>query len=69
MRFADKRYYIEAYDKCTNCGVLIYDGGLKAKAADGAKHLYCSEWCRDWSAQRDAGKKPVLKLPGQKLTR
>jgi 5-oxoprolinase (ATP-hydrolysing)/N-methylhydantoinase B len=62
MRFADKRYYIEAYVKCANCGVLVYDEGLKVTAADGAEHLYCSSWCRDWAAQREAGKKPVLAL-------
>ena len=65
MRFADKRYYIEAYYKCTNCGVLVYDKGLKVKAADGKEHLYCSDWCRDWFAQREAGKKPVLSLQKQ----
>jgi 5-oxoprolinase (ATP-hydrolysing)/N-methylhydantoinase B len=69
VRFADKRYYIEAYTKCANCGVLIYDEGLKAKTPDGAEHLYCSGWCRDWSAQRETGKKPVLKLPLARVTK
>jgi N-methylhydantoinase B len=68
MRFADKRYYIEAYLKCANCGVLIYDEGLNAKAADGAERLYCSSWCRDWAAQREVGKKPVLPLPRRDKT-
>ena len=63
MRFSKNGYYIEKYIKCANCGVLIYDEGLTAKSADGAEHLYCSSWCRDWAAQRDAGKKPVLPLP------
>jgi 5-oxoprolinase (ATP-hydrolysing)/N-methylhydantoinase B len=63
MRFSEKRYYIESYVKCANCGVLVYDAGVQAHATDGAPRLYCSDWCRDWAAQREAGQKPVLPLP------
>jgi len=57
MRFSDKRYYIEAYIKCANCGVLIYDEGVRPPniAADAAP--YCSEWCVEWAAKRAAGDK------------
>ena len=31
MRFSKNGYYIEKYLKCLNCGVLIYDAGIKAE--------------------------------------
>lgn len=55
MRFAHKRYYIEAYVKCANCGVLIYDDGVAASAGDPAGTVYCTTWCRDWAAARASG--------------
>lgn len=55
MRFADKRYYIEAYIKCANCGVLIYDDDAAAEAASVSEPVYCSSWCRDWAARRASG--------------
>ncbi len=61
MRFADKGYYIEDYIKCANCGVLIYD---TPASQDAKSRIFCSEWCRQWSAARDAGDDhPVLPLP------
>jgi 5-oxoprolinase (ATP-hydrolysing)/N-methylhydantoinase B len=60
MRFSDRRYYVEAYVKCANCGVLVYDEGLKG--GDGT--LYCSDWCRAWAAARDGGNpRPGVPLP------
>ncbi len=62
MRFADKGYYIEEYIKCGNCGVLIYDQEIAARA--GETRIFCSDWCREWAALRDAGTaRPVLPLP------
>ena len=59
MRFADKGYYIEAYIKCANCGVLVYD-----TPPGDDKNIFCSDWCRQWSAAREAGDAhPVLPLP------
>jgi 5-oxoprolinase (ATP-hydrolysing)/N-methylhydantoinase B len=60
MRFSDRRYYVEAYVKCANCGVLVYDEGIKAEGGG----LYCSDWCRAWSSARDGGNpRPGLALP------
>ena len=60
MRFSDKGYYIEGYIKCANCGVLVYD----TVAGDDKSTVFCSEWCREWSAARNAGNShPVLPLP------
>jgi hypothetical protein len=70
MRFSDKRYYIEEYIKCANCGVLIYDAGVPA-AADVAEateksRLYCSDWCRQWATLRESGDtETTLPLPRQ----
>ena len=44
MRFSDNGYYIERYIKCDNCGVLLYEDGLKGEVAGEAK-LFCSDWC------------------------
>ena len=50
MRFAQNRLYVEAYIKCANCGVLIYENA----PVDDPAAIYCSDWCRDWAARRDA---------------
>ncbi len=61
MRFADKRYYIERYVKCDNCGVLVYDDGVPGRTEG---QIYCGDWCREWSARRAAGvDEPRLPLP------
>ncbi|MEZ5669082.1 MAG: hypothetical protein R3F55_16895 [Alphaproteobacteria bacterium] len=60
MRFADKRYYVEAYVKCANCGVLLYDEAVRP-TPDGPP--FCSDWCAQWHAERAAGRAPQLKLP------
>ena len=56
MKFSQNGLYIERYNKCCNCGVLIYENSAKDKQQevelDGKK--YCSQWCVDWKAQRDA---------------
>jgi len=62
MRFADKRYYIEAYVKCANCGVLIYDTQVTAPGA--VDTVYCSDWCREWQRRRaESDAPPELPLP------
>ena len=64
MRFADKRYYVEQYVKCANCGVLIYDEGIRPSGAEPEAPPYCSEWCIEWSAKRAAGDKArAIPLP------
>jgi len=70
MRFADKRYYIEAYVKCANCGVLVYEEDTQAAAASRGGTVYCSDWCRDWAASHaKRSKRPTEKTvakPGAK---
>ena len=61
MRFSPEGYYVERYIKCVNCGLLIYDAGIQAS---GRKGLFCSAWCVEWDALRQAGAEhPVLPLP------
>jgi hypothetical protein len=62
MRFAHKHYYIERYTKCDCCGVLIYGAGVPSAAPSGAPRLFCSDWCRAWTALRDKGAEPRLPL-------
>lgn len=54
MRFAQNRLYVEAYNKCPNCGLLLYEepsGGV-AGAVPFEGKLYCSQWCVDWEIDR-----------------
>ena len=63
MRFSDNGYYIEAYIKCNNCGVLLYHPAREVPG-EGDTGPYCSEWCRDWAALRASGaENPFLPLP------
>lgn len=63
MRFAESGYYLEAYVKCANCGVLIVSraggGTRRARPAQ----LYCSPWCEQWHAKRLAELKPPPARP------
>jgi N-methylhydantoinase B len=58
MKFSQNGFYIESYTKCANCGVLVYESVAEDQAnkveLDGA--TYCSQWCVDWKAARDARK-------------
>lgn len=45
------QYYIDHYDKCENCGKLLYGDGFTARVDD-KDRLFCSEWCLDWYRQR-----------------
>lgn len=54
MKFAQNRLYIEAYDKCPNCGLLLYEepsGGVNGAVTFEGK-LFCSQWCVDWTVDR-----------------
>lgn len=62
MRFSQNGFYIESYDKCANCGVLVYDKKNKPHQ-DG---LFCSEWCVSWHER--AEKNARVPLPGAKYS-
>jgi hypothetical protein len=55
MKFANNRMYIESYNKCPNCGILIYE--KPANASSGtvilAGKTYCSAWCVEWEEERN----------------
>jgi 5-oxoprolinase (ATP-hydrolysing)/N-methylhydantoinase B len=53
MRFAESGYYLEAYVKCANCGVLIVTRGPGARRS-APPPAYCSAWCEDWHRKRKA---------------
>ena len=70
MRFADKRYYVEAYVKCANCGVLVYGDGVsptttETSAADDT--IYCSDWCIAWQNKKENEGTRWPKLPLDKI--
>ncbi len=53
MKFAPNRLYIESYDKCPNCGVLLYErtvSGGGTVVSEGK--IYCSDWCLEWQRDR-----------------
>ena len=54
MKFAPNRMYIESYNKCPNCGILLYERPANASSGtvlSGGK-VYCSEWCVKWEEDR-----------------
>ena len=54
MKFAQNRFYIESYQKCSNCGVLLYEGATPVPDPLTDEKTYCSAWCLNWSRERDA---------------
>ena len=64
MRFSANGYYIERYVKCANCGMLIYDEGIKGQR-HGKDCVYCSDWCIEWRRQvRQRGRLfPICRSP------
>jgi hypothetical protein len=54
MKFAPSKLFIESYDKCPNCGVLIYEkpAVLTTQPIEAAGKIYCSQWCIDWERDR-----------------
>lgn len=61
MKFSANGYYIERYDKCANCGMLVYGEGIKGER-QGEPALFCSDWCIEWTARRD-GAGDYIRLP------
>ncbi len=61
MKFSANGYYVERYNKCANCGMLVYGEGLRAEHL-GKSRRFCSDWCIEWAAMRD-GAGGHLKLP------
>jgi len=53
MKFSANRLYVERYIKCRNCGVLVYEND-KDQVRNEAGLLFCSSWCLDWYAKRQA---------------
>ncbi|MEQ9572832.1 MAG: hydantoinase B/oxoprolinase family protein, partial [Nitratireductor sp.] len=47
MRFAANGFYVESYDKCCNCGVLLYRRDAAIERDKGG--LVCGEWCLQWA--------------------
>lgn len=56
MKFAQNRLYIESYNKCPNCGLLLYEKPAGEVSGTVLCHdkLYCSQWCVDWQVERTA---------------
>lgn len=64
MKFAESGYYIESYSKCDNCGVLLYDDGIKPADEALSELVFCTQWCVAWHAQKAAGVEvPQVDLP------
>lgn len=65
MRFSQNRYYILKYVKCDNCGMLVYDDGVRRPDADDGE-IFCSQWCVDWADAKARGvEQPKIPLPKQ----
>ena len=46
--------YIESYNKCPNCGILLYEKPANS-APDTVIRMgktYCSAWCVNWEDER-----------------
>lgn len=54
MKFAPNRLYIESYNKCPNCGLLLYEKPANAEVTTVVANgqTYCSEWCVTWQRER-----------------
>ncbi|WP_188607104.1 hypothetical protein [Chelatococcus reniformis] len=55
MKFAQNRMYIESYNKCPNCGILLYDkpANVDTGTVVEAGKIYCSPWCVAWEKDRE----------------
>jgi 5-oxoprolinase (ATP-hydrolysing)/N-methylhydantoinase B len=61
MKFSANGYYIERYNKCANCGMLVYGEGIAAER-QGRPAVFCSDWCVEWTSKRD-GEDGLIRLP------
>ena len=61
MKFSANGYYVERYNKCANCGMLVYGEGLMAEHR-GKSRRFCSDWCIEWAGLRD-GADGLVRLP------
>jgi len=61
MKFSANGYYVERYNKCANCGMLVYGEGLMA-GHRGKSRRFCSDWCIEWAGLRD-GADGLVRLP------
>lgn len=54
MKFAQNRMYVESYNKCPNCGILLFEKPANAEATTVEAHgkIYCSAWCVTWEEER-----------------
>jgi N-methylhydantoinase B len=55
MKFSQNKLYIESYQKCPNCGNLMYEDSAADRAAlvVHGTETYCSQRCVDWKIDRD----------------
>lgn len=58
MRFSSNGFYVETYDKCANCGVLLY-GGSPSHAGS----RFCGDWCAAWFSASEVERATGLPLP------
>ena len=42
-----QRYYMDKYEKCMNCGKLLYGEGFTTSLS-GVLFRFCSDWCKEW---------------------
>ena len=56
MRFSKNKLYIEAYIKCANCGILIFEDPKQDAPQQRSENgrIYCSPWCIEWETEREA---------------
>ena len=66
MRLSENGFYVEKYNKCANCGLLVYGEGIrKGPKASG---LFCSPWCVEWAEMKAQGvEHPRLPIVQPKL--
>mgnify|MGYP001159211618 CR=1 FL=1 len=66
MRMSENGFYVEKYNKCACCGLLVYGEGVRT--GPGPKGLFCSPWCVEWTERRAKGEDdPVMPIVQPKL--
>jgi N-methylhydantoinase B len=46
-----QRYYMDKYEKCANCGKLLYGEGFTTSLSN-VPFRFCSDWCKEWFVSR-----------------